>query len=171
MRPLILIDVDGVLNPWIRHDLARQQPPFCDCHSGWVQTHARPHGGGKFTLLLNPAHGPMLLDLAADTDAELAWGSTWEHHANQWIGPLVGLPELPVGVTHGGTFKADTLIPWCDSRPFVWFDDDETELARADGIATQPHLSVHVDEETGLTGAHIVTAKAWLMAWLSNSAV
>jgi HAD domain in Swiss Army Knife RNA repair proteins len=168
MRPWILVDVDGVLNPDIRHDLAAQQPPFCDCHSDWVKRTGRPNGH-PFPLLLNPGHGEMLLSLAAATGGELAWGSTWEHHANEWIGPEIGLPALPVGITHSRSdrskyMKAHNLVPWTGGRPFVWFDDDSTELAEAARLATQPCLCIEVDDRTGLTGKHIATAKKWLLA-------
>jgi hypothetical protein len=159
MKPWILVDVDGVLNPDFRC-----HPPYCHCHAHWLRRKTYP-GGFKFTVVVNPQHGPMLTGLAADTGGELAWGSTWEHHANEWIAPLVGLPSLPAGVTHGRSFKADTLIPWCDGRPWVWFDDDDTELYQADAIAGDtPHLTVWVEPTAGLTEAHIATAREWLLA-------
>lgn len=158
MRPLILIDVDGVLNPMLRC-----HPPYCKCHPGWLRRKTYPNGM-KFTVVVNPAHGRWLTRLAADTGGELAWGSTWEHHANDWIGPLIGLPALPAAVTHGKPLKADTLVPWCDGRPFAWFDDDKDELDRAGSLSTQPYLAVHVDERAGLTVDHVAAARDWLLA-------
>ena len=37
------------------------------------------------------SHGPALLGLGYD----LCWATTWMDTANRWIGPVVGLPELP----------------------------------------------------------------------------
>jgi hypothetical protein len=158
MDPLILVDVDGVLNPDFRC-----HPPYCKCHPGWLKRSTYP-GGFKFNVTVNPLHGTWLRQLAADTGGQLAWGSTWEDHANEWIAPLIGLPAaIPAGVTHGKPFKADTLIPWCDGRPWVWFDDDDTELYQATTLATGPCLTVWVEPTIGLTEAHIATARQWLL--------
>jgi hypothetical protein len=40
---------------------------------------------------LNPEHGRALLGLGY----ELCWATTWMSDANTWIGPVLGLPELP----------------------------------------------------------------------------
>ena len=80
-RPLILVDVDGVLNP------ARSHAPGYRAH--WVFP-----GGLAHRLLLNPSHGPMFTKLAEAAGAELTWASHWRNRANTWVGPRVGLPSL-----------------------------------------------------------------------------
>lgn len=154
-RPYILVDVDGVLNA-----ISCWKVSSCDCHAGWVRTKAL-----GFQLLLNPAHGPALLALASETGAELAWGSTWEGLANEHIGPVIGLPELPWARMPSGHYahKADGFVPWVTGRPFVWFDDEPDAPAAAAALACQPHLVITVDEATGLTAEHIAAARLWLM--------
>jgi hypothetical protein len=87
MRPALLVDVDGVLNALLRCNKPRAT---CPCHPGWRHVWARPFGDISYRLSLNPAHGPALLELAAATHAELVWATTWQEHANTWVGPKVG---------------------------------------------------------------------------------
>jgi hypothetical protein len=61
--PLILVDVDGVLNP-ARSDAG-----------GYRRCWVFPHGVAH-RLLLNPRHGPMLTELAEAAGAELVWALT-----------------------------------------------------------------------------------------------
>ncbi|WP_024936121.1 MULTISPECIES: HAD domain-containing protein [Actinomadura] len=160
--PVVLLDVDGVLNPFERP------------HRGFQRHRCSPNGM-PFTLWLNPGHGPALLELAESTGAELAWASYWCDNANEWIAPRVGLPELPFvpipqfpGIHEGrtlGAWKARHVAAWAEGRPFVWFEDepDATDcIAGEPGIAE--HLLVEIDPLTGLTDDHIGIAKTWLRA-------
>lgn len=89
MRTAVLVDVDGVLNPLVTCD-----PLQCACHPGWVRKQVLPEGD-TYDVMLHPGHGRKLVELAADTGSELVWASYWEAHANTWIAPRVGLPEMP----------------------------------------------------------------------------
>jgi HAD domain in Swiss Army Knife RNA repair proteins len=154
--PLILLDVDGVLNPL-------QRSP------GYQRYRATPNGT-MFRLLLNPRHGPLLTGLAEATGAELVWASYWTDSANEWIGPRVGLPILraiPIPprdprYSFGG-WKARHVAEWVGERPFVWLEDepDVTDVL-ASGPALGPHLIVPVDPEGGLTDLHVEQARSWL---------
>jgi hypothetical protein len=109
----------------------------------------------------------MLLNLAEETGAELAWGTTWEHDANTFVGPVIGLPELPVEPLKRVNGLRDTkpagVVPWTLGRPFVWFDDDLTVPGDCLALAgVQPHLVIPVDESTGLTDEHMAAARDWL---------
>ncbi|MEV4574347.1 HAD domain-containing protein [Nonomuraea jabiensis] len=158
MRPLILLDVDGVLNPW-----HRQGPD-------WLSVTA-VCDGVAYPVVLNPEHGPLLLQLAHETGAELVWATTWAEHANREIGPLVGLPELPVIPVNTGTKaphvhpKTPPVAAYVNRRPFVWFDDD---LERADRQYLKRHENVDrfriidVGPRKGLRELHVEQAAAWL---------
>lgn len=162
LRPLILIDVDGVLNA-----LRRPGPEW--------QHYKRMCDGRTFNLWLNPAHGPMLRNLAEETGAELVWATTWEHDANTAIGPTIGLPELPVievskgeGLEgRGCCSKTPAVAEYVNGRPFVWFDDD---LGKADRAWLENHPNVdrfrliHVGPNPGIKPAHFREAREWLTA-------
>ncbi|WP_431930884.1 HAD domain-containing protein [Nonomuraea jabiensis] len=159
MKPLLLLDVDGVLNP-----MGRPAPDF--------RRYRCTIGDEVYTVHLNPRHGRRLLDLALTTGSELVWATTWGQHANEWIAPRIGLPSLPVipvnpdgGSEHGELFKTPHVARYVGRRPFVWFDDqvwweDEQYLRVHQGLTD--FLLVHVDPARGLTSRHLGMAHDWL---------
>lgn len=158
LRPLVLIDVDGVLNV-VATSAERRRLCY---HEGWRQKRVELPVGA-FRLFWNPESAPLLRRLAQETGAELAWGTTWEEYANIVVSPLVGLPELPVCPVADFPHKANGVVPWTQGRPFVWFDDEPDAAEVTAALAgDQPHLVVPVDEAAGLTAEHTETARAWL---------
>jgi hypothetical protein len=158
-KPLLLLDVDGVLNP-----MRRTSPRF--------RRHNCVVDGEVYTVLLNVRHGSQLLTLAKETESELVWATTWEEHANQEIAPRVGLPSLPVitlnrdsGSRCGEGVKTRAVADYVKGRPFVWFDDglsgaDEDYLTGHEGVGD--FLLVHVDPRSGLSDDHLAEAREWL---------
>jgi HAD domain in Swiss Army Knife RNA repair proteins len=158
-RSLILLDVDGVLNP------SRRPGP------GWLVEQITVDGE-TYPVRLNPHHGAELLALADDTGAELVWATTWNQHANEEIGPRIGLPELRVlqmpneGWTgFGANPKTQAVATQTGGCPFVWFDD---ALSRHDRIYLDDHVGrntfrlIHIGQRRGLTAKHITQARTWL---------
>jgi hypothetical protein len=157
-RPLVLLDVDGVLNLGLFASSKKRSS--LQYHHGWYSGRA---GGDPYgeRIFLNRAWGPMLRSLAEE-GAELAWASAWMQAANWYIGPLLGLPELRwAPAVHRR--KAYSVVPWTEGRPWAWLEDYEDELTVASGLsAGRPHCPVLVDRATGLTGDHVETVRQWL---------
>jgi hypothetical protein len=133
MKPLLFLDVDGPLNPWAANK--NRRPVGYETHrmrpSGWTVEETRK----PLRVWLNPSHGSYLLGLPF----ELVWATTWGREANEWIGPHIGLPELPVvewdlsrrpasDRLEGGVYwKTPQLVEYAAGRPFAWVDDEITE--------------------------------------------
>jgi hypothetical protein len=173
-RPVIALDVDGVLNP----DVSSKQRSRLWYHHGWRRKALRiSAGGGPVQLIVNPEICVLLQLLARDTGAELVWATRWNDLANEHVAPLIGLPKLPYVVTPSW-FRPDPLVPsraesqlkapyviqWSGGRPLVWFDDEEPELAAAKRLAAPGQLfrGVLTEPGIGLTVPHIDEARAWL---------
>ncbi|PVE10903.1 HAD domain-containing protein [Streptomyces scopuliridis] len=167
-KPLLLIDVDGPLNPYLA--LAAEGAP-----EGYVRHWMRPSGwpaDQPLPVLLNPEHGVELLALA--DRYELVWATTWENDANEWIAPVLGLPELPYVEWSGperraplGTFwKTPYVLEYAAGRPFAWVDDEITSYDRA--WTDQRHLAaallMRIDPRIGLTRPDFDTLAEWAAA-------
>lgn len=128
---------------------------------GWYDRRVddSPYGS---RIVMDPGCGRMLLRLA-EAGAELAWATGWNGDANLYVGPLLGLPALPVApAVHG--CKASTVIPWTQGRPWAWLEDYEDELEDAVALTEPgvPCLPVLVDRATGLTQGHVSEVERWL---------
>ncbi|WP_329114553.1 HAD domain-containing protein [Streptomyces sp. NBC_01465] len=163
-KPLLLIDVDGPLNPYAAQ--RERRPEGYSTHRmspvGW--TGARP-----LRVWLNHGHGAELLALAERY--ELVWATTWKGEANEWIGPHLGLPELPFidwpqmhGRAPEGTFwKTQYILEYAAGRPFAWIDDDITDRDRAWVARHHPAdtLLLRINEGIGLTRADFDALAEW----------
>lgn len=142
MRPLLLLDFDGPLNPHRAQGIP----------AGY-ERHEIVEGDRSWVVLLNPQHGVELNALAGVF--ELVWATSWEHGANRLLAPLLGLPSLPViqwpdrRPVRRGSWKTPYVAEWVGDRPFVWVDD---EVGPDDQATLGDRGVVHsVDARTGLT--------------------
>jgi hypothetical protein len=157
-RPLVLLDVDGVLN--LGQFLSSKQRSALQHRHGWYSGRAGDdHYGTR--IVLNRYWGPLLISLE-EQGAELAWATGWQKEANWYISPLLGLGDLRwAPAVHGR--KAYTVVPWTEGRPWAWLDDIEDELKVASALSQhRPHCPVLVDRATGLTPDHVETVREWL---------
>jgi hypothetical protein len=140
-RPLLLLDVDGVLNP-----LAARPPP------GFTALQI-----DGYEVAISARHRMWLQELVLSF--ELVWATTWEGAANESVGPLLGLPELPVvtfeGERIGETWKLGAVRAFVGDRPLVWIDDELFADARdwADHRPA-PTLLIRPASSVGMTAAH-----------------
>lgn len=162
--PAVLIDVDGVLNPYRAKPHRRP--------AGYGTHRLRPNGWADrkpLRVWLHPEHGPMLLDLAERADVELWWCTTWERDANTMIGPPIGLPELPVvkfGFRGSASWKFAPVLDAFHGRPLAWLDDDFDDhpaLLRwfVEQRSATPTLLVRIDPRIGLQPADLDRIAEW----------
>lgn len=80
----------------------------------------------------------------------------WMGDANQWIGPVLGLPPLPFvdfgdhlmrERPDGVHWKSEPVVAYADGRPFAWVDDEQTDAdhAHISTIHPAPALLHHVN--------------------------
>lgn len=153
-RPLILLDVDGVLNA---------QPLDNHLTPPGFQRHALCNG-----VLLDQRLTDWMLDLSQV--AELAWATAWEHEANQLLAPLLGLKQLRVVPmvdlsypADGGHWKRNAVEGFLAAepeRPVAWVDDEFNQADHAWAQRQQVYL-LACDPETGITQAQIKELLDW----------
>jgi hypothetical protein len=139
-RPLALIDVDGVLNPYAAQG----------CPPGYTEREFAGHGPVRF----RPDHGHLLRRLVPRF--ELVWATRWQHAANDVFGPLLGLPPLPVIEFPAGegdhADKFPTIAHAVGDRAAAWIDDLHSDAARRWAARRRPPtLLIHADPAVGLT--------------------
>lgn len=155
MKPLLLLDIDGVLCPY---------------DSAWPNELERIPGHRY--AFYNPRHSIYLKELAGIYD--LAWASMWMNDANVVLAPLYDLEPLPfVNFTArfsydkfktAQTFKLDAVQRFVEDRPMVWVDDDfykdAFRWARERNETIPSHL-IHTDPTIGLDHEMIQELREW----------
>ena len=116
---LLLIDVDGPLNPYAAKP--HQKPAGYTTHrlspTGWY--------GKPLRVWLNHNHGKMILDFCNRYSIEPVWATTWQHDANEMIGPHIGLPKLPViEFDNSKEWKFPGVTKYIKNEKIIWLDDD-----------------------------------------------
>lgn len=158
-HPILFLDVDGVLVPYG----TGAAPDSATVLLGG------PEADEELLSRINPALGPKLLSLGC----ELVWATGWEDDANEVISPRVGLPQLPVLAWNfdslepgpaGLHWKTRGLVAWASGRPFVWVDDEISNVDRDWVALDHPgHALLHrVDSRTGLTEDDLAVIERWL---------
>jgi hypothetical protein len=150
VRPVLLLDVDGVLNPY-----------GGECPDGYAEHLLFP---GEEPVRVCRLHGDWVAELAATF--EVVWGSAWGAEANRLLGPLLGLPELPYVRFPPMPFEPALKVPAIDrhlrDRPAVWIDDligpEAREWASSRAV---PTLLIEVDPAVGLTRDDVDRALRW----------
>lgn len=150
-RPLLLLDVDGVLNPF---DAVR-------CPSGFAEHDLFPD---EEPVRVNPGHGAWITELGDVYD--VAWATFWNENANRLLVPVLGIAPLPILTMPSAPCHPSAKVPliaeFCRDRPAVWIDDAQTpEALTWSGNRTEPTLLIPIDPAVGLTRHSVDQALAW----------
>jgi hypothetical protein len=152
-RPLLLVDIDGVISLFSFEPGARPEGSF---HSIDGIPHFLSSNAAEHLLALAP-------------DFELAWASGWEEKANEYLPHLLGLPELPhlsfersVGRTNAH-WKLDAIEAYAGERKaLAWIDDAFNEACHKWAEAREGStLLVETAPASGLTEREAQMLKRW----------
>jgi hypothetical protein len=160
-RPLLLVDVDGVVCPY-------------------ADELADPAAHGLELTTVGYARA-WFSDRIADrlqrlgASFQLVWCTAWEDQAAEFLAPLLRIPPLPVihfdepAPDEDGHWKWPAIEVFAGGRPFAWIDD---ELGRHDDARAARHpaptLLVRIDGTCGLDEAHVAQLVAFaesVRAW------
>jgi hypothetical protein len=151
-RPLLFVDVDGVLNPYASPN----------CPAGYVEHDLFP---GEEAVRVCAAHGEWLARLSHLFD--LVWATSWNDEDKRLLASVLALPEFHGGVSlPSGQFDPREKVPavkaLAGTRPLAWVDDMLTSEAFEWAARREPAtLLVPVDPAVGLTEAMVETLVEW----------
>lgn len=182
-RPLLLVDIDGVISLFARSSslerpsLARAalgHPPIGEAREIAGSLHSID---GMFHYLSSTA-AAHLLSLAAVFD--LAWASGWEEKADEHLPHLLGVPAgMPFlrfapaagaradrsaapGVSLDAHWKLEAVAAFAGARPLAWIDDAFNSACHDWAAArTAPTLLVSTAPERGLTDDEALRLRTW----------
>lgn len=151
-RPLLLVDIDGVISLFSFEPGERPEGSF---HSIDGIPHFLSSGAAEHLLALAP-------------NFELVWASGWEEKANEYLPHLLGLPELPylsfersVGRTNAH-WKLDAIGAHAQDRALAWIDDAFNDACHAwADTRAAPTLLVQTMPANGLTGREAQLLERW----------
>ncbi|HUH80369.1 MAG TPA: HAD domain-containing protein [Solirubrobacteraceae bacterium] len=160
MRPLLMVDVDGVISLFgVPRQGDRQAPPRGSLHSVDGMVH--------FLSATAAAH---LLELSQMY--ELVWASGWEERAEEHLPRLLGLPAgLPYlsfdrepGAS-GAHWKLEAIERFARRRALAWVDDCFNEACHRWAAGREsPTLLVATDPRHGLTARETDRLRGWAAA-------
>jgi hypothetical protein len=151
-RPLLLVDIDGVISLFGFAAGARPEGSF---HSIDGIPHFLSSMAAKHLLAISPIF-------------ELVWASGWEEKANEYLPHLLGLPVLPylsfersVGRANAH-WKLEAIDAYAGVQPLAWIDDSFNEACHEwAGARAAPTLLVQTTPASGLTQREALLLGRW----------
>jgi hypothetical protein len=152
-KPLLLVDVDGVISLWgFGSD---KRPP-----GAFASVDGIPH-------FLSQEAGRHLQALAGTF--ELVWCTGWEEKANEHLPAAIGVGPLPylsfdahTPRTTPAHWKLAAVDQYTRGRAAAWIDDALDDECRAWAAGREePTLLVDTDPAEGLVAAHARRLRAW----------
>jgi hypothetical protein len=153
-RPLLLIDVDGVISLF---GFDPAEPPAGRFHTVDGIVHFLSASAGEHLRRLSAAFDP-------------AWCTGWEEKANEYLPHALDLPEpfphlsfadaVPEAAGHWKLASIDRYAG--PDRPLAWVDDAHDETCEMWAAARHaPTLLISTDPARGLTEEHVVELLEW----------
>lgn len=150
LRPLLLVDVDGVVNC------------FGNLGATTVSFEREFVALDRFTIRVPLGAGAALRLLSATF--ECVWATTWQEHAPAEIGRRIGVgeswPWVPLDDDRADAMahKLAAVDRFAGDRAIAWIDDelfeDATEWAARRRAGGRPTLLCRTRENVGLTDSH-----------------
>jgi hypothetical protein len=179
-RPLLLVDIDGVISLFGRPPGASQTPPA----AGEPPIAGSFHSIEGMPHFLSSTAATHLLSLAPSY--ELVWASGWEERAEEHLPHLLGLPErlpflrFPRDAVAAGSgaaagsgpaagprttrahWKLQSVDAYAGERPLAWIDDAFNDACHEWAAARgAPTLLVATDPRQGLTSPEAQQLEDW----------
>jgi hypothetical protein len=151
-RPLLLVDIDGVLNPYAA----------ITCPDGYKEYGVFPEDDQPMRLATS--HGEWLRELGDAFD--VVWASGWGFDAHRALSPILEIPELPwvpfPPIPFEPAAKVPAVAAYVGERTAAWVDDRLVPAAWewAESRAV-PTLLLPVDPAIGLTRRHVDDLITW----------
>lgn len=162
VRPVIYLDVDGVLNAlhW------RNEPPPDTWDDFEYHPNVNPDpeyyvNNECFNLWLSKKMVAAIVAL----DADVKWLTTWRECAPKTIAPLVDAPEWPYLEWYRSKAQALLADQENEPRPFIWIDDDVAEeryLPLLSPEWEEKFLLIRPDGRTGLLPEEVEQIAEWI---------
>ncbi|MGZ6644521.1 MAG: HAD domain-containing protein [Solirubrobacteraceae bacterium] len=153
MKPVLFVDVDGVISLW--------GFPSDRCPAGeFVNVDGILH----FLSATAAEHLPALSE-----SFELVWCTGWEERANEYLPEVLRLPaslpfltfERSPGRTHAH-WKLDAIEAYAGDRALAWIDDAHDDACHVWAARrAAPTLLVGTEPSVGLVDAHAEALRAW----------
>jgi hypothetical protein len=155
-KPLLLVDVDGVISLF---GFTPDERPA----GSFLTVDGIPH-------YLSAAAGDHLCRL--QDRFELVWCTGWEERANEYLPHALGLPGPLHHLTFDGApgwedrhWKLDAIDAHAGRhRPVAWIDDDHDDCHEWATGRPGPTLLLTTEPTTGITQRHVAELERWAQA-------